>query len=82
MCLSSRFRFRAIRKKGRASTIGDTMRLVMNQNHKSFFPRNSNRASAKAAGTPRNRASKVVQIAMMSELMRVCSTPSSKSASR
>ena len=29
--------------------MGDTIRLVMNQNQRSFLPRNSNRAKAKAA---------------------------------
>ena len=62
--------------------MGETMRLVMNQNQRSRLPRNSKRASAKAAGTPRTSASAVVQIAMMSELMSVRSTPSSNKATR
>ena len=44
------------------------MRLEMNQNHRSAFPRNSKRASAYAAGVPRITESAVVEVATIREL--------------
>ena len=68
-------------KTGKASTTGLTKRLVMNQNHRSVLPRNSNRASAKAAGQPSPTASAVVNTATMIELTSAKPTLSANSTS-
>ena len=81
-CVSLKPIWRAIRNTGTTSTTGDTNRLVMNQNQRSFFPRNSKRASANAAGQPRQIESAVVATETMIELIRETPTLSSNSTSQ
>ena len=53
------------------------MRFEMNQNHRSFLPRNWKRASEYAAGVPRITESSVVKLATISELTIASNTVSS-----